>query len=185
MHHHTEVSLPQQYLTSHFNRSQLKHQDRPSPQSTNYRRPKYHNDNQSFRHKDKHRQRMHQIRIEELSVEFSPVPRTVRTVQRNGTIIIISSRSHRGRNSLIFTTSGTAPTGINFVVHRADNIVYISVQNRSLSHLRLPPVAVIGRSHGNATCTIDISTHRNVAAKVSTTSHTHAVGALISSTARP
>lgn len=120
-------------------------------------------------------------------VEFSSMRDTVTTVRTNRTIIIMSSRSHRGRNSLIYTTRFTAPTVVGFVTQRTQKLVYLTVANSHLSRLGLPPVIRRGASARRATFAIDVGTITPTKSPdtTSTRKQSHAVRSTVSPTAAP
>lgn len=92
---------------------------------------------------------------------FSSVRSTLRSLTTKHSVIIISSRGHRGRKSIVYTTRFTAPSVVGFVTMRTQKLVYLTVAKRQLSRLSLPLVIDRGafRSRGRrATFAIDVST---------------------------
>lgn len=103
----------------------------------------------------------------------------------NGFIVIMSSRSHRGRNSLVVTTRGVSTRGMGFVLGGTENMLYTPVALDQYRRLSLPRRMSSGASVLNAPFAIAISGLRNYSAKMSTRSHTRAVGTLTSPTSAP
>lgn len=104
---------------------------------------------------------------------------------RNGFIVMISSRSHRGRNSLVITTRGVAPRRIGFVLGRTHNILYTPVAVSHYGRLRLPRRMSAGASILNAPFAMAMSGLRNYDAKISVRSQTTAVHTLTSPASAP
>lgn len=100
-------------------------------------------------------------------------------------MVMMSSRSHRGRNSFVVTTRGVAPRGMGFVVARKHNILYTPVARRHYTRLRLSVRIATGASVCRAPFAIAISLLPKYAAKMSVRSHTTAVHTLTSPGAGP
>lgn len=106
--------------------------------------------------------------------------RKLRSVHRNGMLVIISSRSHRGRNSFVISKRGVAPRVMGFVVARNEKLLYTPLPHSHYRRLYLIPVTRRGASLLNAPFAVSMSLEKcNYAAKISTFSHSSAVGTLI------
>ncbi len=111
--------------------------------------------------------------------------RTLTSFGTNGFIVMISSRSHRGRKSFVATTRVVAPRGIGFVLRRNQNMLYTPVAVSQDRRLSLPRRIGGGASVLNAPFAIAMSGLRKYAANISTRSHTTAVHTLTSPTSHP
>lgn len=119
-------------------------------------------------------------------VGLGAVRRTVRSFQRKGFLVMISSRSHRGRNSFVVTTRGVAPRGMGFVLGGNHNMLYTPVARRHYRRLRLSVRITGGASLLKAPFAVAISgLKNNYAANISVFSHTRAVLTLTSPGAGP
>lgn len=118
-------------------------------------------------------------------VGLGAVRRTVRSFHGKRFIVVMSSRSHRGRNSLMITTKLVAPRGMGFVLGRTENMLYTPVAVSHYRRLSLPRRMSGGASMLKAPFAIAVSGLRKYAANMSTTSHTTAVHTLTSPASGP
>lgn len=100
-------------------------------------------------------------------------------------MVILSSRSHRGRNSVVFPTRAVAIRRVTLAVHRNDNVIYLYVARSHHGRLSLPVVMRGGADTCNANFAIAVRTTRNIAANISTTSHVAAIHTTVTSNTGP